>query len=34
MKDRAHTQKELEKLTTCRDMLRSLGIYDKEGLKQ
>lgn len=34
MKDRAHTQKELEKLTTCRDLLRSLGIYDKEGLKQ
>jgi hypothetical protein len=33
MSDRIHTKKELEKLDRCRDYLRSMGIFDEEGLK-
>lgn len=33
MSERAHTQKELQKLDKCRDYLRAAGIFDEDGVK-
>jgi len=33
MRERTHTQTELDRLNSCRDFLRSQGIFDEDGLK-
>jgi hypothetical protein len=34
MKDRVHTQKELDKLEKCRNYLRELGVFDLKSFHE